>query len=120
MTRQHPIRMQDLRTLFRARVITGQLAAEHLDSAIEAARTELVTTKGRRQYLQEILPAPVAHAVPGAHETFIVECQGGRRFHLHDGTLPLWWRICDIETQHGTQAVRVIHRNGTRHREYWL
>lgn len=119
-TMQTPIRIQDIRTLFRARDIVSQLAVARLDSAIEAARTTLVTAKGRRQYLQEILPGTVAHAVPDATETFVVECSRKQRFHLRDGTMPLLWQIRKLELEHDTQAVKIIHRNGYRQREYWL
>ena len=119
-TMQTPIRIQDIRTLFRAREIVSRLAVEGLDSAIEAARLELVATKGRRQYLQEILPTTVAHAVPNATETFVVECKGRQRFHLQGGTMPLLWRLRQLELRHGTQAVKIIHRNGCGQREYWL
>ena len=119
-TMQTPIRIQDIRTLFRARDIVSQLAVEGLDSAIEAARVTLVAAKGRRQYLQEILPSTVAHAVPGATETFVVECSGKQRFRLRDGTIPLLLQIRKLELGHDTQAVKIIQRNGCRQREYWL
>ena len=115
-----PIRLQDIRTLFRARDIVSQLDAEGLDSAIEAARTTIVATKGRRQYLQEILPVTVAHAVPGEAETFVVECTGEKHFHLRGGTKPLLWRIAEMELENNTQAIKIIHCNGCGQREYWL
>lgn len=117
---QAPIRIQDIRTLFRAREIVDRLTAEELGPAIERARAVLVATKGRRQYLEEILPIPVACAVPGEAETFVIECTGERRFHLRGGTMPLLWQIRDLEQGNGIQALRVIHHNGHGTREYWL
>jgi hypothetical protein len=114
------IRIQDIRTLFRAREIMNRLAIEGLEAAIEAARAMLVGEKSRRQYLQEILPAPTAYMVPGTTETFVVECADARRFHLQNGTLPLLWQIAELEHLHDTQAVKVIHCNGHRQRVYWL
>ena len=114
------IRVQDIRTLFRARDIVSQLAAEELDSAIEAARTVLVAEKGRQQYLQEILPGSVAHAVPCGNETFLVECTDEQCFHLQGGTLPLLWQLRELELATDTLAVKIIHRNGCGQQEYWL
>ena len=114
------IRIQDIRTLFRAREIVNRLAVDGLEAAIEAARAILAGEKSRRQYLQEILPAPAACAVPGATESFVVECASAQRFHLQDSTLPLLWLIAKLEREHNTQAVKVIHRNGHGQRVYWL
>jgi hypothetical protein len=117
---QTPIRIQDVRTLLRARDIVKQLAAGELESAIETARAAVVATKGRRQYLEEILPGAVTHAVPGATETFVLDCTGQQRFHLRDGTLPLLWQIRELERNSGTQVVRIIHQDRGGQREYWL
>lgn len=117
---QAPIRIQDIRTLFRAREIVHQLTAEELDPAIERARSMLVAAKGRRQYLEEILPGAVACAIPGATETFVVECGGEQQFHLRDGTMPLLWQLRELELGNAIQAVKVIHHNGHGQREYWL
>jgi hypothetical protein len=117
---QAPIRIQDLRTLFRAREIVDQLAVEELESAIAAARGTLVALKGRRRYLQEMLPAHVAHVVPGATETFMVECVNHRCFQLEGGTQPLLWQIRKLEMGNNTQAVKIIYHNGQETREYWL
>jgi len=119
-TMKPPIRLQDIRTLFRARDIVRQLDVGELDSAIEAARATIVATKGRRQYLQEILPVAIAHAVPGGTETFVVECTGEQRFQLQDGTLPLLWQLRALELENDTQAIKIIHYNGCGQREYWL
>jgi hypothetical protein len=116
-----PIRIQDIRTLFRAREIASQLKAQDLDSAIEAARAKLIATKGRRQYLQEILPDPVVYAVPcHGTETFDVECADERRFRLQDATIPVLWQIRELEILNDVQAVKIVYRNGCGQREYWL
>ena len=61
-----PIRIQDLRILFRARDITRLLSTGvDLEAAIEKARDLLLAEKGRQRYLQEILPAPLAYTIPG-------------------------------------------------------
>jgi hypothetical protein len=117
---QTPIRIQDIRTLLRAQDLVRRLAVEGLDSAIETARAKLVRTKGRRQYLQEILPGNVACAVPTATETFVIECNGNQRFHLRNATMPLIWQIMELELGDDIQAVKVIHHNGGSRREYWL
>jgi hypothetical protein len=117
---QAPICIQDLRTLFRAREIVDQLAAEELESAIAAARGTLVALKGRHRYLQEILPAHVVHAVPGITETFMVECVNHQCFQLEGGTQPLLWQIRKLEMANNTQAVKVIYHNGRGKCEYWL
>ena len=114
------IRIQDIRTLFRAREIVGRLAADSLEAAIEAARVTLVGEKSRRRYLQEILPAAAACALPGATETFIVECASSQRFHLQDSRLPILWQIVRLEREHNTQAIKVVHRSGHGQRVYWL
>jgi hypothetical protein len=114
------IRIQDLRILFRAREIMDRLAMEGVESAIEATRTRLVTDMGRHEYLQEMLPGHVAHCVPGATETFIVECADGQRFELHDGAMPLLWQIVNLERLQHAQAVRIIHRNGDGRQVYLL
>ena len=114
------IRIQDIRTLFRAREIVNRLAVDSLEAAIETVRAILVGEKSRRQYLQEILPAPAACALPGATETFVVVCASAQSFHLQDSTLPLLWQIVMLEREHNTQAIKVIHRNGHRQRVYWL
>lgn len=115
-----PIRTQDIRTLFRAREIVKRLAAGGLESAIEAARATLVAEKSRRQYLQEVLPAHIACAVPGETETFVVECNDTRRFHLRNGSLPLLCQLARLEWEHRTQAIKVIHCSKHRQRVYWL
>ena len=114
------IRIQDLRTLFRAQEIVHHLAVEGLETAIDTARVMLVGEKSRRQYLQEILPASAACAIPGGTETFMVECADGQCFDLQDATLPLLWLIVSLEHEYGTQAIRVIHCNGCGQRVYWL
>jgi len=117
---QTVIRIHDIRILFQARKLVGQLAVEELESAIERARATLVAAKGRRQYLQEILPGAAACTVPGATETFVVECADERRFQLQGGTMPLLWQIRELEMRNDTQAIRVIHHSGGEQREYWL
>jgi hypothetical protein len=114
------VRIQDLRTLFRAREIVTRLAEEGLEPAIETVRTTLVTEKSRRQYLQEMLPSPVSFAVPGTSEMFTIESADGRQFHLQNGTLPLLWQILDLERACGSHAVQVIHHNKHEQLIYWL
>jgi hypothetical protein len=117
---QVPIRTQDIRTLFRARELVNRLATGGLEAAIEVARAKLVDEKSRRQYLQELLPAHVACAVPGATETFVLKCADARRFDLQGGTLPLLWQIMSLEREYDTHVVQVTHRNGHRQQVYWL
>ena len=117
---QTAIRIRDIRTLFRAREIVNRLAVEDLETAIEVARAMLVGEKSRHRYPQEILPTPAAYTVPGATETFVVECANRRRFLLENSMQPLLWQIARLEYEHDTHALKVIHRNGHGHRVYWL
>jgi len=117
---QAQISTQDLRTLLRAREIVEHLTAEGLEPAIERARILLMATKGRRRYVQEMLPSGVAQAVPGTSGIFVVECADAQRFYLHNGTTPLVGQIMSLEGEHDTQAIRVIHCNGHGQHKYWL
>jgi hypothetical protein len=119
-TSQTPIRIQDLRTLFRAREIIERLAVRGVESAIETVRAILVDEKSRQRYVQEMLPAHVAHRVPGVQDTFVVECADGQRFELHGGVVPLLWQIATLEQVHGTEAIGIVHHNGHGQQEYWL
>jgi len=112
--------IQDLRTLLRAREIVEHLTVEGLEPAIERARVLLMATKGRRRYVQEILPGSLARAVPGASGVFVVECADAQRFYLHNGTVPLVGQIMSLEGEYDTQAIRVIHCNGQSQHKYWL
>ena len=115
-----PIRTKDMRTLFRAREITKRLAAEGLETAIGMARQLLTNEKSRQQYLQEMLPAHVACAIPGGTETFVIECAGAQCFRLQDGTAPLLWQITCLERNHDTQVIKIIHSSRQEQRVYWL
>lgn len=117
---QPTVRIQDIRILFRAREIVNQLAAGGLEPAIEAARGLLLESKTRWQYLQEMLPVQVAQAVPDEHETFEVQCADFRRFILRKGPQPLLRQIAELEQEHHTQAVKVIHGGDGERQVYWL
>ncbi len=117
---QAQIRSQDLQTLFRAREILHHLESDNLGSAIERARDRLLGQKSRRQYLQEMLPAAVAHAIPNSAETFEVECANRCSFSLQAGWASLLWQVVALEGRQRTRAVKIVHHNGFGKREYWL
>ncbi len=117
---QPTVRIQDIRTLFRAQEIVSQLAVGGLEPAIDAARQLLLEAKTRWQYLQEMLPAHVAQTIPSERESFEVQCADFSRFVLRKGPLPLLRQIADLEREHYTQAIKVIHGGDGDRREYWL
>ena len=117
---QPAVRIQDIRTLFRAQEIVNQLAAGGLAPAIEAARELLVARKTRWQYLQEMLPVHVAQTVPDESDTFEVQCADSRRFVLRKGPLPLLRQLADLEREHRTQAIKVIQGSDGIRQVYWL
>ena len=121
------IRTQDLKVLFRAQEVIGQLVAEglavapSLEPAIAMARQWLETRNGRRRYLLDMLPDSVAHALPGVSDRFVVEfCQAGC-VELQDGT-PVLIQILNLERRQGERATRLFHRTGAgfKDREYWM
>jgi hypothetical protein len=121
------IRTQDLKALFRAQEVIGQLVAEGLAvvpslvPAIAMARQRLETWKGRRRYLLDMLPNSVAHALPGISGRFVVEfCRAGC-IEPQDG-FPVLTQILDLERYQGERAVRLLHSTGSgfKDREYWL
>jgi hypothetical protein len=121
------IRTQDLKVLFRAQEVIGQLVAEglavfpSLEPAITMARQRLETRNGRRRYLLDMLPDSVAHALPGVSDRFVVEfCQAGC-VELQEGT-PVLMQILDLERRRGERAIRLLHHTGAglKDREYWL
>jgi hypothetical protein len=121
------IRTQDLKALFRAQEVIGHLVADglavvpSLEPAITMARQRLETRKGRRRYLLDMLPASVAHALPGVSGSFVVEFSRAGCFELQDG-IPALIQIVDLERRHGERAIRLLHGTGVgfKDREYWL
>jgi hypothetical protein len=121
------IRAQDLKVLFRAQEVIGQLVAEGLvvvpsmESAIAMARETLEHRQGRRRYLLDMLPASVAHALPGVSGRFTVDFSGAGIIELEDG-IPVLVQICHLEERLGERAARLIHntRIGFEDQEYWL
>ena len=121
------IRTQDLKALFRAEEVIGQLVAEglavvpSLEPAIVMARQRLEARNGRRRYLLDMLPASVAHARPGVSGRFVLEFSMAGCIELQDG-IPALIQILDLERRHGERAIRLLHRTGvgSKDREYWL
>ena len=121
------IRTQDLKALFRAQEVIGQLVADglavvpSLDPAIAMARERLETQKGRRRYLLDMLPDSVAYALPGVSGKFIVEFSRAGCTELQDG-IPALIQILDLERRHGERAIRLLHDTGAgfKDQEYWL
>ena len=121
------IRTQDLKALFRAQEVIGQLVADglaavpSLEPAIAMARERLETRKGRRRYLLDMLPDSVAYALPGVSGKFIVEFSRAGCIELQDG-IPALIQILDLERRHGERAIRLLHGTGVgfKDREYWL
>jgi len=121
------IRTQDLKALFRAQEVIGQLVAEglavvpSLEPAIAMARQRLEARNGRRRYLLDMLPDSVAYALPGVSGKFIVEFSRAGCIELQDG-IPALIQILDLERRHGERAIRLLHGTGVgfRDREYWL
>ena len=112
------IRTQDLKALFRAQEVIGQLVAEGLaavpsmEPAIAMARQRLETRKGRRRYLLDMLPSSVAHALPGVSGRFTLEFSRAGCAELRDG-IPVLIQILDLERCRGERAVRLLHSTGS-------
>jgi hypothetical protein len=121
------IRTQDLKVLFRAQEVIGQLVAEglavvpSLEPAIVMARQRLEARNGRRRYLLDMLPANVAHARPGISGRFVVEFSRASCIELQDG-FPVLIQILDLERREGERAIRLFYSTGVgfKDREYWL
>ena len=121
------IRTQDLKALFRAQEVIGQLVAEglavvpSLEPAIAMARQRLEIRKGRRRYLLDMLPDSVAHALPGVTDRFTLEFSRAGCVELQDG-IPALIQILDLERRQGERAIRLLHGTGVgfMDREYWL
>ena len=121
------IRTQDLKVLFRARKVIGQLAAEglavvpSLEPVIAMARQRLEAQKGRQRYLLEMLPYSVAYALPGISGRFVVEFPSATCIELQVG-IPAWVQILDLERRHGERAIRLLQDTGAgfKDQEYWL
>jgi hypothetical protein len=118
---------QDLKALFRAQEIIGNLfthgeaALPGLEYAIDLARTDLETRLGRRRYLLEMLPDSIAYALPGLNGIFFVQLMETGRFELK-ADLPVVTQIAALELAFDERATLVIHKSGagSRDREYPL
>jgi hypothetical protein len=118
---------QDLKALFRAQEIIGNLFAHGeaalpgLEYAIDLARTDLETRLGRRRYLREMLSDSVAYALPGLNGMFFVQLAETGRFELK-ADLPVVTQIAALELVFDERATLVIHKSGvgSRDREYPL
>ena len=121
------IRAQDLKVLFRAQEVIGQLVAEGLavvpsmEPAIAMARETLERRQGRRRYLLDMLPASVAHALPGVSGGFSIHFPSAGVVRLQDG-IPVLLQLCHLEERLGERAIRLIHNSGIgfEDQEYWL
>jgi hypothetical protein len=121
------IRTQDLKVLFRARQVIGQLVDQglavvpSLEPAIDLARQRLETRNGRRRYLLDMLPDDVAYALPGMSGRFAIEFSQAGSVELLDG-FPVLIQILELERRQGERAIRLLHSTGVgfRDREYWL
>jgi hypothetical protein len=121
------IRTQDLKVLFRAQEVIGQLVAEglavvpSLEPAIAMARQRLEARKGRRRYLLDMLPDSVAHALPGVSGRFVLEFSRAGCIELQD-SIPALTQIVDLERRLGERATRLLHSTGVGFKDwdYWL
>ena len=113
--------------LFRAQEVIRQLVADglavvpSLEPAIAMARQRVEARNGRRRYLLDMLPASVAHALPGVSGRFVAEFSRAGCIELQDG-IPALIQILDLERRQGERAIRLLHGNGVgfKDREYWL
>ena len=121
------IRTQDLKVLFRAREVIGQLVDQglavvpSLEPAIDMARQRLETRNGRRRYLLDMLPDNVAFGLPGMSGRFVIEFSQAGRVELQEG-FPVLIQILALERRQGERTIRLLHSTGAgfKDREYWL
>ena len=121
------IRTQDLKVLFRAQEVIGQLVDQglavipSLEPAIAMARQRLETRNGRRRYLLDMLPSGVAHALPGVTGRFTLEFSQAGGVELQE-SIPVLIQILQLERSQGDRAFRLLHSTGIgfKDREYWL
>lgn len=115
--------IRDMKTLFRAQQIADHLApttpAGRLAPIIALARKRLEAQKGRRRYVKEMLPPPVAHGIPGVSGDFGVVLADDRCVVLEENNMPVVTQIAALEQRWRLPVVKVIHRNGGI-QEYYL